>query len=49
VVILGIVLGIVGYFARVELVETIGVILVIVGAVAWTVSAASRPVRRRRA
>lgn len=47
-IILGVVLFLLGYFLLVPLLEFIGVILVVVGAVLWILGAVGRPVGGRR-
>lgn len=46
-IVLGIVLLLLGYFLPVPILETLGIILLIVGAVLWALSAAGRPVGGR--
>jgi hypothetical protein len=45
---LGIVLLIVGYFLKVAVVEDIGIILLVIGAVLWVLGSVGRPVAGRR-
>jgi hypothetical protein len=47
-IVLGVVLFLLGYFLLVPILETIGVILIVVGAVLWALGAAGRPVAGRR-
>jgi hypothetical protein len=46
-IVLGVVLLLLGYFLVVPILETIGIILLVVGAVLWVLSAAGRPVAGR--
>jgi hypothetical protein len=45
---LGILLLIVGYFLKVYVLETIGIILLVIGAVLWVLGSVGRPVGGRR-
>jgi hypothetical protein len=45
---LGIILLIVGYFLKVAVVEDIGIILLVIGAVLWVLGSVGRPVAGRR-
>jgi hypothetical protein len=45
---LGIVLLILGYFLKVYVLETIGIILLVIGAVLWVLGSVGRPVAGRR-
>ena len=45
---LGILLLIVGYFLKVAVVEDIGIILLVIGAVLWVLGSVGRPVAGRR-
>ena len=47
-IILGIVLAILGYFLAIPILETLGCILVLVGAVLWILGATGRPVAGRK-
>lgn len=46
--ILGLVLFILGYLTEVEILQTIGIILLVVGAVLWILGSMGRPVGGRR-
>jgi hypothetical protein len=48
VIILGIVLLVLGYLLGVPILQTLGIILLIVGAVLWLLGAVGRPVAGRR-
>jgi hypothetical protein len=45
---LGILLLILGYFFKVYVLETIGIILLVIGAVLWVLGSVGRPVGGRR-
>jgi hypothetical protein len=47
-IVLGILLLIVGYFLKVYVLETMGIILVVIGAVLWVLGSVGRPVGGRR-
>ena len=47
-IVLGILLLIVGYFLKVYVLETIGIILLVIGAVLWVLGSVGRPVAGRR-
>jgi drug/metabolite transporter (DMT)-like permease len=47
-IVLGIVLLILGYFLKVYVLETIGIILLVIGAVLWVAGSVGRPVAGRR-
>lgn len=47
-VILGVILIVIGYLASIGILETIGIILVIVGAVMWILGSMGRPIGGRR-
>lgn len=47
-VILGIVLLILGYFLAVPILETLGIILLVIGAIFWILGSVGRPVAGRR-
>jgi drug/metabolite transporter (DMT)-like permease len=47
-IVLGIVLLILGYFLKVYVLETIGIILLVIGAVLWVAGSIGRPVAGRR-
>lgn len=46
-IILGIILALVGYFASIPILTTIGVILIIIGAILWILGASGRAVGGR--
>jgi hypothetical protein len=46
--ILGLVLLVIGFIAKVAILQTLGIILLIVGAVLWILGSMGRPVRGRR-
>jgi hypothetical protein len=46
--ILGVVLLVIGYLANIGILETLGIILVIVGAVLWILGSTGRPIGGRR-
>jgi hypothetical protein len=48
VIILGVILAVIGYIAGIPILWTIGVILLIIGAVLWILGSRGRPVRGRR-
>jgi hypothetical protein len=48
VIILGIILLVLGYLLGVPILQTLGIILLIVGAVLWILGAVGRPVAGRR-
>jgi hypothetical protein len=45
---LGILLLVVGFFLKVPVLETIGIILLVIGAVLWVLGSVGRPVGGRR-
>ena len=47
-IILGIILAVIGYFAGIPILYTIGGILVVVGLILWVLGAAGRPVAGRK-
>jgi drug/metabolite transporter (DMT)-like permease len=47
-IVLGIILLILGYFLKVPVLETIGIILLVIGAVLWVLGSVGRPVAGRR-
>ena len=47
-IVLGILLLILGYFFKVPVLGTIGIILLVIGAVLWVLGALDRPVAGRR-
>jgi hypothetical protein len=47
-VILGVVLLVIGYLAGIGILQTLGIILVIIGAVMWILGSMGRPVAGRR-
>ena len=47
-IVLGVILLLLGYFLHVSLLWTIGIILLVVGAVLWIFGAVGRPVAGRR-
>jgi hypothetical protein len=47
-IVLGLILLLLGYFLNVSILWTIGIILIIVGAVLWILGAVGRPVGGRR-
>lgn len=47
-VILGIVLLVLGYFVHVPILTTLGVVLLVIGAVLWILGSVGRPVAGRR-
>lgn len=47
-IILGVVLIVIGYLASIGILETLGIILVIVGVVMWILGSMGRPVAGRR-
>ncbi|MDT5026975.1 MAG: hypothetical protein QOE61_3401 [Micromonosporaceae bacterium] len=47
-IVLGLILLLLGYFLSVSILWTIGIILIIVGAVLWILGAVGRPVGGRR-
>jgi hypothetical protein len=47
-IVLGLILLLLGYFLSVQILWTIGIILIIVGAVLWILGAVGRPVGGRR-
>jgi hypothetical protein len=47
-VILGVVLLVIGYLASIGILQTLGIILVIIGAVMWILGSMGRPVAGRR-
>jgi hypothetical protein len=47
-IILGIVLFLLGYFLVVPILETLGIILAVIGVILWILGAAGRPVADRR-
>lgn len=47
-IILGIVLAVLGYFLAVPILQTVGIILVVAGAVLWILGAVGRPVAGRK-
>jgi hypothetical protein len=47
-IILGLILLIVGWLVHISILETIGIILLIIGAVLWVLGAAGRPLAGRR-
>jgi hypothetical protein len=48
VLVLGLILLLLGYFLNIGILTTIGIILVVVGAVLWILGAVGRPVGGRR-
>jgi hypothetical protein len=48
VIILGIVLAVLGYILLIPIMESIGVVLVVVGVILWLLGASGRPVGGRR-
>jgi membrane protein implicated in regulation of membrane protease activity len=48
VIILGLVLLVIGFIAKVAILQTLGIILLVVGAVLWILGAMGRPVGGRR-
>jgi len=48
VIFLGIILLVLGYFLKVYVLETIGIILLVIGAVLWVLGSVGRPVAGRR-
>jgi hypothetical protein len=48
VIVLGIILVVIGYFAVIPILETLGGILVLVGVVLWILGAVGRPVGGRK-
>jgi hypothetical protein len=48
VIILGVVLIVIGYLASIGILETLGIILVIVGVVMWILGSMGRPIAGRR-
>jgi hypothetical protein len=48
VIVLGIILVVIGYFAAIPILETIGGILVLIGVVLWILGAVGRPVAGRK-
>jgi hypothetical protein len=48
VLILGLVLLIIGYLANIGILETLGIILLVVGAVLWILGSMGRPIGGRR-
>lgn len=47
-IVLGIILAVIGYFAGIAILETIGGILVLVGVILWILGAVGRPVAGRK-
>jgi hypothetical protein len=47
VIILGIILVLIGYFASISVLTTIGVILIVIGAILWILGASGRAVGGR--
>lgn len=47
-IILGIVLAVLGYILLIPIMESIGVVLVVVGVILWLLGASGRPVGGRR-
>lgn len=47
-IILGVVLIVIGYLASIGILETLGIILVIVGVVMWILGSMGRPIAGRR-
>jgi Family of unknown function (DUF6131) len=47
-IVLGLVLLVLGYFLKVYVLETIGIILLVIGAVLWVAGSVGRPVAGRR-
>jgi hypothetical protein len=48
VLILGLILLIIGWLAHIAILETIGIILIIIGAVLWVLGSTGRPLAGRR-
>jgi hypothetical protein len=48
VIVLGVVLLLLGYFLVVPILETLGIILLVIGAVLWIMGASGRPIAGRR-
>jgi uncharacterized membrane protein HdeD (DUF308 family) len=48
VIILGLILLVIGFIAKIAILWTIGIILLVVGAVLWILGSMGRPVRGRR-
>jgi hypothetical protein len=48
VIILGLVLLVIGFVAKIAILQTIGIILLIIGAVLWVLGSRGRPVGGRR-
>jgi hypothetical protein len=48
VLILGLILLIIGWLAHIGILETIGIILIIIGAVLWVLGSMGRPLAGRR-
>jgi hypothetical protein len=48
VLILGLILLVIGFIAKIAILWTIGIILLIIGAVLWILGSTGRPVRDRR-
>jgi Family of unknown function (DUF6131) len=46
--ILGVILLVIGYLANIGILQTLGIILVIIGAVMWILGSMGRPVAGRR-
>ena len=47
-IVLGIILLVLGYFLKVYVLETIGIIVLVIGAVLWALGSVGRPVGGRR-
>jgi hypothetical protein len=48
VIVLGIILAVIGYFAGLAILQTVGGILVVIGVILWILGAAGRPVAGRK-
>lgn len=47
-IVLGVILLLLGYFLHISILSTIGIILVVVGAVLWILGAVGRPIGGRK-
>jgi hypothetical protein len=47
-IVLGIILLVVGYIVHIGILETIGIVLIVIGAVLWLLGAIGRPVGGRK-